>query len=307
MKFNLKNQESVYLRFKLAEILASRKLKAILTTKYPPEVLDTESFDEMPIEDKEFLKKYWTTFDIFKPIFEITNEIPIYKDFIVYEIKSLRLKEEDKEKMNEPIIRISFNQKKFFEECKQKDIPVKIFVVFFLEKWEVEYREFDYDKIKTEVKPHSIWYEEKLKRIKSSKLNQFWHDLFPNYILYKIKEEDLEKEHEEFIKELVSTPLNDEEKRMLTKRAKKTGRKLPDFEDDIEKRFNKEQQKRKSKYKGKSKNINHGKPWDTEQEKELFDLFSKGKEIKEIAEIFGRTRGSIRSRLVKMGLLEEKI
>lgn len=307
MKFNLKNQESVYLRFKLAEILASRKLKAILTTKYPPEILGTESFDKMPLEDKEFLKKYWTTFDIFKPVFEIVNEIPVYKDFILYEIKSLRIKEEEHEKMNSPIIRVSFNQKKFFDECKQKEIPVKIIVVFFLENWEIEDREFDYDTIKIEVKPNSAWHEEKLKRIRSSKLNQFWHDLFPGYVLYKIKEEDLEKENEDLLKDMVSTPLSDKEKEMLIARAKKTGRKLLNFDDNTEKMLTRKQGKYKDTSKKRNTNENHGKPWDTQQEKELFDLFSEGKEIKEIAKIFGRTRRAITSRLVKMGLLDEKI
>ncbi len=308
MGFNLKNHDSIYLRFKIAEIFVSRKLKAILTNKYPPEILNTESFDEMPLEDKEFLRKYWTTFDIFKPIFKVIKEIPNYKDFILYEVKSIVLTEENKEKMDNPVIKISFNQKKFFDECEQRNIPVKISVIFFLTDWEIEYKEFDYNKVSIQVTPHSAWYEDKMKRIKSSKLNQFWHDLFPNYILYKVKEEDLEKEQENFyLNELVSTPLTENEKGMLITRAKKMGRRIPNFGDNINKRFIKKQQKIKSLLNKDKKYLNRGKPWDAEQEKELSNLFSGGIEIKEIAGLFGRTCGAISSRLMKMGLINEKI
>lgn len=48
---------------------------------------------------------------------------------------------------------------------------------------------------------------------------------------------------------------------------------------------------------------NAGKPW-TEQEEELLcDMFRNGNSIREIADYFKRTRGSISSRLEKFGLI----
>jgi len=312
MRFNLKESESIYLRYKIAEIYASRRLKAILTTKYPPEILNTESFNEMPTIDKEFLLKYWTTFDIFKPLFEINNEIPFYKDFILYEVKSIALNEKNMNYLIKPSINISFNQKTFFDECIEKNISVKIFVVYFLENWEIEYKEFNYEEVTIYVKPHSAWQEEKMKRIKSSKLNQFWHDLFPNYVLYKASEEDLEKEQQDFYQKglsgiSISTPLTDDEKNMLTRRAVKTGRNIPKFDDDIDSMLTRRLEKNKLKQKDRIKPINHGGPWDDNLDDELYKLYSNGKVISEIAKYFGRSHGSIKSRLVRIGLINEKI
>ena len=46
-------------------------------------------------------------------------------------------------------------------------------------------------------------------------------------------------------------------------------------------------------------------PWPKEEEEKLKALFQGGKTQKELIGIFGRQRGSIRSRLVKLGLIEE--
>jgi len=305
------NKDSTYLRFKIAEIFACRKLRAILTSKYPPEILDTEFFEELPPEDKEFLKKYWTTFDILKPVFEVKNEIPNYIGFILYEVKSLILTKENKSKtIANPRINISLNQKRLFDECTKKNIPVKIFIIFFLENWEIEYKEYDYENVSTYVNPHSAWQEDKMKRIKSSKLNQFWHDLFPNYILYKADEEKLAKEQENtYIKDIISTPLSDEEKKLLVVRAKKMGRKIPDFEDTAEKMYIRKKQGREDRElkKIQEKYPNHGKPWREEEDKELYNLHLQGKTSSEIASILKRTSWAIICRLKIKGLLDEKI
>ncbi len=47
------------------------------------------------------------------------------------------------------------------------------------------------------------------------------------------------------------------------------------------------------------------KKWTPEEEGELIGYFKSGKSVKEIAEISGRQRGGIRSRLVKLGLIEK--
>ncbi|MDO8490298.1 MAG: AAA family ATPase [bacterium] len=47
-------------------------------------------------------------------------------------------------------------------------------------------------------------------------------------------------------------------------------------------------------------------PWDEEQDAQLRELFLEGKSIKELAEVFSRTKGSIRARLMKFSLIESK-
>lgn len=44
-------------------------------------------------------------------------------------------------------------------------------------------------------------------------------------------------------------------------------------------------------------------PWSKETDEKLKTLFHQGKTVKELSEIFGRTRGAIRSRIIKL-LLE---
>lgn len=43
-------------------------------------------------------------------------------------------------------------------------------------------------------------------------------------------------------------------------------------------------------------------PWSTEADEKLRTLFQQGKTVKELSEIFGRTRGAIRSRLKRLML-----
>ncbi len=45
-------------------------------------------------------------------------------------------------------------------------------------------------------------------------------------------------------------------------------------------------------------------PWDKAQDEKLQELFTKGSSIAELTAAFNRTKGSIRSRLIKLGLLE---
>ena len=45
-------------------------------------------------------------------------------------------------------------------------------------------------------------------------------------------------------------------------------------------------------------------PWSKEMEQELKKLYNEGKSLKEIAENFKRKTGAIRSRLIKLGLLQ---
>ncbi len=59
----------------------------------------------------------------------------------------------------------------------------------------------------------------------------------------------------------------------------------------------------------KSNNIsaqNAGKPWTLEDDNELRNMYEKGASKKELQEYFARTSGSIQSRLVKLGLIEDK-
>jgi hypothetical protein len=44
--------------------------------------------------------------------------------------------------------------------------------------------------------------------------------------------------------------------------------------------------------------------WSEEDEEQLAKLHQKGYKIKDLSELFGRTRGSIRARLKKLGILE---
>jgi len=51
---------------------------------------------------------------------------------------------------------------------------------------------------------------------------------------------------------------------------------------------------------------NAGKPWNEEEDNELIQNFNEGKNIGELSEVHKRTIGSIRSRLLKHGILTEK-
>ena len=58
--------------------------------------------------------------------------------------------------------------------------------------------------------------------------------------------------------------------------------------------------------KGKNLPENNGKPWTEEDDNRLCQLFDDGIPQKEICKIFGRTRGSIASRLVRLGKIESR-
>jgi len=46
-------------------------------------------------------------------------------------------------------------------------------------------------------------------------------------------------------------------------------------------------------------------PWDTDQDAKLDKLFKENVPVKQLAEIFGRKTGGVRSRLVKLGLISK--
>ncbi len=313
MKIKITQYFATSLRFKLAENLATQKLRGILTTKYPPEVLDMEFFDDMSKQEKLFLKKYWTTFDIFKPVFEIVNETSIYKGFILYEVKSSVAKKNTGEN-EKHTIKLSLNQKKFFDTCKDESIPVKFFYVAFLDDWEVEYKVLDYNDAEIRIRPPSTWQEEKIKRIRSSKLSQFWHDLFPDRVLYKVDEGDLDKEQEkqfsEYIQEKARTPLTNLEKEMLIKRAIKRDKSVPKFMSERETNFQKRPLRKKEKINYhnrlaeiKKKFQNAYEPWREEEDTKLREFFSESKSIIEICNLLGRQPSAIQSRLKKLNLI----
>lgn len=213
MKLKITDWGSVSIRYKIAEIIAIKKLKAIHTSRYPPKILHEEFFDNMNSQHKKFLEKYWTTFDLFKPKFEIIDEIPVYGGFELYEVKSKLITEKNLDQLEKPRFIFTLNQKKFFDECIKNGISTKIFGVFFLEDWIVEYKEFDYKYVDKKIKIGSYWNEERMKRIKSSKLSQFFNELYPEYVLYKVDEERLNKKDEnivnEYIKEMVTDSINE--------------------------------------------------------------------------------------------------
>ncbi len=53
-------------------------------------------------------------------------------------------------------------------------------------------------------------------------------------------------------------------------------------------------------------NDNAGKPWNLQDEEELCRMFDDGYTIKEICAYFGRSRGAIAARLVKLGKINER-
>lgn len=308
MKLNVTHYFSTTIRYKLAEVIVSNRIKGILTTKYPPDVLETEFFDELPQNEKDFLKKYWNTFDIFKPIFEIIDELPSYNDFVLYEVKSKVITEKNKGELETPTITISENQQQFLDECKDLKVAVKFFLVFFRENWEVEYKEFDIDKVTLKVCPKSAWNEERIKRIKSSRLNQFWHDLFPDRVLYKVDEKELDAK-ELRLQEVTRTPLKKFEKEMLIERAKKRNKPIPKFletvdeTDDSEckniKDIRTEYHKRLEKIKEQFPNAYE--PWEQDDDNTLNKLYSENKPINELAQLLKRRPSAIKSRLRKQG------
>ena len=51
---------------------------------------------------------------------------------------------------------------------------------------------------------------------------------------------------------------------------------------------------------------NAGRPWSTEEDNELLKNFDEGTNVKDIAQLHGRTPGSIASRLVRLGKIQER-
>ena len=45
-----------------------------------------------------------------------------------------------------------------------------------------------------------------------------------------------------------------------------------------------------------------GKPWTVEEEKQLREMVQAGKQIREIADVFGKSRGSIKKKIGRLGL-----
>lgn len=58
--------------------------------------------------------------------------------------------------------------------------------------------------------------------------------------------------------------------------------------------------------KEKNKAENAGKPWTVQDDEILTDMYNRGFKVSEIRRRFGRSRGSIEARLVKLGLVEKK-
>jgi hypothetical protein len=56
----------------------------------------------------------------------------------------------------------------------------------------------------------------------------------------------------------------------------------------------------------KERNPNHGRAWTAAEEQELARLFHDGVSVPELVERLGRSRGGIRSALVRLGLVERK-
>ena len=56
----------------------------------------------------------------------------------------------------------------------------------------------------------------------------------------------------------------------------------------------------------RTKHQNAYKKWTEEEEKEIVSYFKNGKSIRNISALSGRQVGGIRSRLIKLGLIEEK-
>lgn len=56
----------------------------------------------------------------------------------------------------------------------------------------------------------------------------------------------------------------------------------------------------------REKHSNAYRPWDKAQDEKLRELFAKGSSVADLTKTFNRTRGSIRSRLVKLGLLKNE-
>ena len=105
---------SVRIRSKLAELIAVSILRATLTSKYPAKILTAEFFRNMALEEKELLARHWNTFDLFKPIFRIVNEIPAYDGYLLYEVKSKVITEKNRAELDIPEFRFSLSQKNFF-------------------------------------------------------------------------------------------------------------------------------------------------------------------------------------------------
>lgn len=62
----------------------------------------------------------------------------------------------------------------------------------------------------------------------------------------------------------------------------------------------------KAKKREKSLPENAGKPWTPEADKELIQLFEEGRNKRDICEIFKRTDGAITSRLVRLGIIQNR-
>jgi DNA-binding NarL/FixJ family response regulator len=53
------------------------------------------------------------------------------------------------------------------------------------------------------------------------------------------------------------------------------------------------------------KPLRTGKSWTDTEERELREMYASGKSMSEIADLLQRTRGSIRSRLVKLEIIDD--
>ncbi|OIO23888.1 hypothetical protein AUJ65_02735 [Candidatus Micrarchaeota archaeon CG1_02_51_15] len=158
-----------------------------------------------------------------------------------------------------------------------------------------------------------------MRRIKSSKLNQFFEDLFPEYVLYRIDDRELDKqdaaESEEYLSAMAKKPdeyykrLNEERRTCLRERAiqkrilhkdRQYRKRKPPFvrlvqagEDGRPKSFDETRKAHPSEYG----------LWTREEETKLINEFSEGISVYAISKLHGRKPGGIRSRLKKLKLL----
>jgi len=172
---------------------------------------------------------------------------------------------------------------------------------------------------------NSTWHEEKMKRIKSSKLNQFFNELYPEYVLYRADEDELGRKDvtssDEYISTLSKEP-DEHQKRLIKERGelrslhKVTGRRkittisrrgpritinrTPNSFGDVPKKyssmfaFDEVQKNYSSAYE----------KWTSEEDAKLKQEFLEGKSINEMVNIHHRQLGGIKSRLKKLNLID---
>lgn len=279
------------IRGDLGENICVKVLHAIQTSRYPVGILDDRLFMNMRPDQKDLLKNYWGTFDLFKPAISRDPEgtFVYLGDCNLIEVKSKSLFKYNEQEFVRPTFSFTMKQKEFFEAPNINGIHKTIFAVFFLPNWKVEISQYEYSEVEKVFTQTDVFFEERMKRIRGSPTARFHSNLMEYELLDRFDEKKLidqaEVEEIKYLSEMVKNP-------------------NPYYGNIIDRHYRNLPKKRRVKNVAPVIDMsNANKPWSREEDDQLRQEKENKTPISDITKIHKRTEGDIINRLEFLNLI----